>query len=90
MATALLFIGAGRFSVDARVLDRPRWPAAIGVASFVVAVAAAVWLVAALVAILSASITVAALIIVVGQLVAGLAYFLYMWRFNREVLESEA
>lgn len=42
MATALLFIGAGRFSVDARVLDRPRWPAAIGVASFVVAVAAAV------------------------------------------------
>lgn len=54
-----------------------------------VAVAAAVWLVAALVAILSASITVAALIIVVGQLVAGLAYFLYMWRFNREVLESE-
>lgn len=41
-ATALLFTGAGNYSVDARVFDRPRWPAAVTVGSFVVGVAAAI------------------------------------------------
>ena len=41
-AATLLFTGAGRFSLDAKVFDRPRWPAAVGVALLVAAVAAAV------------------------------------------------
>jgi putative oxidoreductase len=41
-ATALLFTGAGAFSVDAKVFGRPRWPGFISVGLFVVAVAAAV------------------------------------------------
>ena len=41
-ATALLFTGAGGYSVDARVFGRPRWPGAVTVALFLVAVAAAV------------------------------------------------
>ncbi len=41
-ATALLFTGAGAFSVDAKVFGRPRWPGFISVGLFLVAVAAAV------------------------------------------------
>jgi putative oxidoreductase len=41
-ATTLLLTGAGGFSVDARVLGRARWPSAVTVGLFVVAVAAAV------------------------------------------------
>jgi putative oxidoreductase len=41
-ASALLFTGAGRFSVDARVFGRSRWPALVTVGLFVVAIAAAV------------------------------------------------
>jgi amino acid transporter len=54
-----------------------------------VAVAALVWVVLSLFAVLVSSTTFASLLIVVGLLVAGLAYFLYMWKFNREVLEHE-
>ncbi|WP_102144729.1 DoxX family protein [Mycobacterium hubeiense] len=41
-ATALLFTGAGAYSVDARVLGRYRWPAPIAVGLLIVAIAAAV------------------------------------------------
>ena len=41
-ATALLFTGAGNYSVDARVFGRPRWPAPVTIGLFLVAVAAAV------------------------------------------------
>ncbi|MBJ7337756.1 DoxX family protein [Mycolicibacterium sp.] len=40
-ATALLFTGAGAYSVDAKVFGRPRWPAAVTIALFLVAIAAA-------------------------------------------------
>jgi uncharacterized membrane protein YphA (DoxX/SURF4 family) len=41
-ATALLFTGAGGFSVDAKAFGRARWPGVITIALFVVAIAAAV------------------------------------------------
>lgn len=41
-ALALLFVGAGGYSVDARVFGRPRWPGAVTIPLFLVAVAAAV------------------------------------------------
>ncbi|BBZ29941.1 hypothetical protein MMAD_42360 [Mycolicibacterium madagascariense] len=41
-AAALLLTGAGSYSVDARVFDRPRWPAAVTITSVLVGVAAAV------------------------------------------------
>jgi uncharacterized membrane protein YphA (DoxX/SURF4 family) len=41
-ATTLLFTGAGAYSVDAKVFGRPRWPGAISIVLFVVAIAAAV------------------------------------------------
>ena len=40
-ATALLFTGAGAYSVDAKVFGRPRWPGAVTVVLFLVAIAAA-------------------------------------------------
>ena len=41
-AMALLFTGAGTFSLDSKLFARPRWPAVVTVGLFVVAVAAAV------------------------------------------------
>jgi uncharacterized membrane protein YphA (DoxX/SURF4 family) len=41
-ASALLFTGAGAFSVDAKVFGRARWPGFVTVGLFVVAIAAAV------------------------------------------------
>lgn len=41
-ATALLFIGAGTYSVDARVLGRTAWPTRIAVGLLIVAIAAAI------------------------------------------------
>jgi len=41
-ATALLFTGAGAYSVDAKAFGRARWPWVITVGLFVVAIAAAV------------------------------------------------
>jgi putative oxidoreductase len=41
-ATALLFTGAGSYSVDAKVFGRSNWPGAVTVGLFLVAVAAAV------------------------------------------------
>lgn len=41
-AVALLFVGAGGYSVDSRVFGRPRWPGAVTIPLFLVAVAAAV------------------------------------------------
>lgn len=53
-----------------------------------VAVAALVWVVASLVVVLLSNTTVASLLIIVGLLGAGLAYFLYMWKFDRAALDS--
>ena len=41
-AAALLFTGAGTYSVDARLFRRARWPGAVSIALFLVAIAAAV------------------------------------------------
>jgi putative oxidoreductase len=41
-ATALLFTGAGAYSVDAKVFGRSRWPGFVTVGLFLVAIAAAV------------------------------------------------
>jgi putative oxidoreductase len=41
-ATALLFTGAGAYSVDSKAFGRARWPGVITVGLFVVAIAAAV------------------------------------------------
>jgi len=54
-----------------------------------VAIAALVWVVVSLVTVLLSSTTVASLLIVVGLLATGFAYFVYMWCFDRDVLEHE-
>ena len=54
-----------------------------------VAVAALVWVVISLVTVLLSSTTVASLLIVLGLLATGFAYFVYMWHFDRDVLEHE-
>jgi amino acid transporter len=54
-----------------------------------VAIAALVWVLAALVVVLVSCVTVPSLLIVVALLGVGLAYFLYMWKFDRQALESE-
>jgi uncharacterized membrane protein YphA (DoxX/SURF4 family) len=41
-ATALLFTGAGVYSVDAKIFGRSRWPALVTIGLFLVAIAAAV------------------------------------------------
>jgi putative oxidoreductase len=41
-ATALLFAGAGAYSVDAKAFGRARWPGAVTIGLFLVAIAAAV------------------------------------------------
>lgn len=41
-ATALLFTGAGAYSLDARLLGRARWPGAVAIVLLIVAIAAAV------------------------------------------------
>ena len=61
----------------------------LGRFDWLVAVAALVWLVLSLFTVLVSSTTVASLLIVVGLLGAGFAYFLYMWKFDRDVLEHE-
>ncbi|MGY3556439.1 amino acid transporter [Williamsia sp. R60] len=53
-----------------------------------VAIAALVWVITALAVVLTASTTWATIVIVLGLLIPGLAYFLYMLRFDREVLET--
>lgn len=54
-----------------------------------VAIAALVWVLASLAVVLASSVTVPSLLIVTGLLGAGLAYFLYMWKFDRAALENE-
>ncbi len=41
-AAALVFTGAGAYSLDSKILGRSRWPGLVGVALFLIAVAAAV------------------------------------------------
>jgi amino acid transporter len=54
-----------------------------------VAIAALVWVVGALLVVLISNTTVASVVIIVGLLGVGAAYFLYMWKFNREALEAD-
>ncbi len=54
-----------------------------------VAIAALVWVIIALLVTLVSSSTFATMAIVVGLLAVGLAYFVYMLKFNRGVLERE-
>ncbi|WAC91891.1 APC family permease [Mycobacterium sp. Aquia_213] len=54
-----------------------------------IAVAALAWVLLALFMVLAANTTLASLLIVGGLLAVGFAYFLYMWKFDREVLERE-
>jgi amino acid transporter len=55
-----------------------------------VAIAALIWVILALLVTMVASATLASMAIVVGLLAVGLAYFVYMLKFNRGVLEREA
>jgi hypothetical protein len=54
-----------------------------------VAIAALVWVLISLFMVISSSTTLASMVIVVGLLVPGVAYFLYMLKFNPGVLEHE-
>jgi amino acid transporter len=54
-----------------------------------VAVAALVWVVVCLFTVLVSFTTLATLLVLVGLIGAGFLYFLYMLKFNREVLEHE-
>lgn len=54
-----------------------------------IAIAALVWVLAAMVVVLASAATVATVLIVVALLGAGLAYFAFMWKFNRQALEQE-
>jgi amino acid transporter len=55
-----------------------------------VAIAALVWVGAALAVVLLSCTTLASILIVAGLLGVGVAYFLYMWTFDRGALEREA
>ncbi|HEX5143384.1 MAG TPA: APC family permease [Mycobacterium sp.] len=54
-----------------------------------VAIAALVWVVGSLLTVLVSCTTWASVLIVSGLLAVGFAYFVYMWKFNRQVLEQE-
>ena len=82
--TVVLYLSARK-----KFLDEKRGGFDLGRFDRPVAIAALVWVVFSLGVILSASTTSATLMLVAGQFLAGLAYFLYMWKFNREVLENE-
>ncbi|MDF2827348.1 MAG: amino acid permease [Mycobacterium sp.] len=82
--TVVLYLTARK-----KFLDEKRGGFDLGRFDRPVAIAALVWVVFSLGVILSASTTTATLMLVGGQFLAGLAYFLYMWKFNREVLENE-
>ena len=61
-------------------LGRWEWPVAIG---------ALVWVVISLFIVITTSPTLAPIVIAFGLSAAGGLYFLYMWKFEREVLENE-
>jgi threonine/homoserine/homoserine lactone efflux protein len=61
----------------------------LGRFDWLIAVAALVWVVISLFMVLLSFTTSATLLVVVGLLGAGFAYFLYMWKFDRAVLENE-
>lgn len=81
--TILLYLGVRRRlspsdgGFDLGRLDKP------------IAIAALVWVLAALFVVLTSATTVATIVIIVGLLLVGVAYFIYMWKFNRAVLEHE-
>jgi amino acid transporter len=61
-------------------LGRWEWPVAIG---------ALVWVVVSLFVVIASSATMTPIVIAFGLSAAGLLYFGYMWKFNREALEHE-
>ncbi|OYN77964.1 APC family permease [Mycolicibacterium sphagni] len=61
-------------------LGRWEWPVAIG---------ALAWVVISLFVVIASSATLTPIVIAFGLSAAGLLYFGYMWKFNREVLEHE-
>lgn len=84
LMTIVLYLGVRRKFGKAGVgfdLGRFEWP---------VAISALVWLIAALAVVLTASTTWATMLLVVGLLIPGLAYFLYMLRFDRHVLDNRS
>jgi amino acid transporter len=61
-------------------LGRWQWPVAIGTL---------VWVVFASFIVISTSPTLAPIVLAFGLSAAGALYFVYMWKFNRKVLEDE-
>jgi amino acid transporter len=82
MMTVILYMGVRR-KLDHRPggfdLGRAEWPVAIG---------ALVWLIAALIVVIATS-TLVPILIVIGLLIPGAGYFLYMLKYDREVLDTE-
>ncbi|SPM39852.1 Amino acid transporter [Mycobacterium numidiamassiliense] len=83
MLTSVLYLGVRRkFDRAGGGFDLGRWDR-------LVAVAALVWLIICIFTVLVSFTTLATLLVVLGLLGLGFAYFLYMWKFDREVLEHE-
>jgi amino acid transporter len=83
LLTIILYL-ATRHKLDRRPggfeLGRWEWPVAIG---------ALVWVIISLFVVIASSTTPAPVVIAFGISAAGLLYFGYMWKFDREVLEHE-
>jgi amino acid transporter len=95
IATSTL-IGVGQYIMTVvlylavrRKFDRSGGGFDLGRFDRLVAVAALVWVVVCLFTVLVSFTTLATLLVFVGLLCAGLAYFLYMLKFNRAALEQE-
>jgi amino acid transporter len=81
--TVLLYLGVRR------KFDRGDGGFDLGRFDLPVAVAALIWVLICLFMVLVSFTTWATLLVVVGLVGAGFAYFLYMWKFDRAVLEHE-
>jgi amino acid transporter len=83
MLTIILYL-ATRHKLDRETggfdLGRFEWPVAIG---------ALVWVIVSLVVVIATSPSLAPILLAFGLSAAGFVYFLYMWKFNRAVLEHE-
>jgi amino acid transporter len=95
IATSTL-IGVGQYIMTVvlylavrRKFDRSGGGFDLGRFDRLIAVAALVWVVVCLFTVLVSFTTLATLLVFVGLLCAGLAYFLYMLKFNRAALEQE-
>jgi amino acid transporter len=89
LGIALYAMTVALYLVVRRKLERSNGGFDLGRFDGPVAIAALVWVIASLAVVLASCATLASILIVVGLLAAGLAYFLYMWKFDRAVLEHE-